>query len=180
MLYFNRICKQLSLSGFVRRSFACFIFCLLALGLSSCQSNESRLGAMLNLKTNLKLALSIAGDANPDEAMNASPVFVRLYELKANEAFTDSNFIDLYERDQEVLADAFIARQDLEPLIPGTERSETFVLSEETRFVALFAEFFQYENADYSVIFPVTKNNILKDTIEVRVRSNRIELPVLE
>lgn len=144
--------------------------------LQGCQSNESKIGGMFNLKTNLSLTIDAGASVNLDEARNASPVFIRLYELSSDELIQSTNFIDLYEKDSEVLGEQFISKKELDPVIPGTVRNEKITLAKSTQYVALFAEFFDYEDAQYLIVFPVTKNNVFRDSVRVRIEENRLRI----
>ena len=143
---------------------------------TGCTSVNRKVGAVLALDTDLKLHITVADDINPDESKQPSPVFVRLYELNGTQAFEKADFIDLYERDEEVLGDTFVAKQELTRLVPGTERKEEFVLSKDTRYVAVFAEFFRYNGSISKVVFPVTTTNVVRNSIKIKVTSNQIFL----
>lgn len=143
---------------------------------SACTTVNHKVGEALNLDTDLKLEIVATESLNPDEKEQASPVFIRLYELNANKAFEAADFIDLYENDAKTLADTLVAKQELKRLVPGTEVTERFVLSEGTRYVALFAEFYRYKDAQAKVIFPVTSSNVIRNSIKVMVSGNKITL----
>jgi len=144
--------------------------------LSACSSVNSKVGGVLNLDTDLKIQVTVDANVNPDENGNASPIFVRMYELKAPTLMNKADFISLYERDVEVLGKDYIGRQELKRLAPGDVREETLVLSAETQYIALFAEFFEYKNAKYKVVFPVTSNNIIRNLVKIRLSGNDIIL----
>jgi len=144
--------------------------------LLACDSMDSKVGSVLKLDTDLKVTIHVDNDVNPDEDGNASPVFLRLYELKSPALFEKADFISLYERDQEVLGKDFIARQELKRLAPGDEREQKFVLTGETQYVGLYAEFFEYEDAKYKVVFPITINNIFRNSVEIRLSGNAVIL----
>jgi type VI secretion system protein VasD len=118
----------------------------------------------------------VDADINPDERKKPSPLFVRLYELKATKMFNKSDFIDIYERDKEVLGADLIAKQKLRRLKPGEDREDSFVLDPKTRYVALYAEFLRYENANYRVIIPVVPNNVVATDATIQISSNNIEV----
>jgi type VI secretion system protein VasD len=42
--------------------------------------------------------------------------------------------------------------------------------------VGLYAEFLQYENADYKAVFPVVENNVVSSSAEVRLTGNTMRL----
>lgn len=143
---------------------------------TACTSVNHKVGAALNLDTDLKLELNAASNINPDEKEKPSPVFIRLYELKSTAAFDKADFIDLYESDEEILADALVAKQELKRLTPGTQRVDQLVLNKDTEFVALFAEFYRYKDAKAKVVFPVTASNVVRNSIKIEVVENEIKL----
>lgn len=149
---------------------------VILLTVTSCTSVNRKIGAALSLDTDLKLSIVVADDVNPDEAKQPSPVFVRLYELNGTQAFEKADFIDLYERDEEILGDSFVAKQELTRLVPNTTWDETFVLNKDTRYVAIFAEFFRYKGSTAKVVFPVTTTNVVRNSIKLKVTNNQIFL----
>ncbi len=152
------------------------MMCMLLASILGCASLNHEVGKRLNLDTDLKIEILSEADINPDEENKPSPVFVRLYELTSTTAFEKADFIDLYERDEETLGDSFIAKQELKRLVPNTFREESFVLSTETRYVGIFAEFFHYENAQAKVFFPVTEANVIRNNVGIKISGNRVQL----
>lgn len=153
-----------------------YLLILLTSCLISCTTVNNKVGEALNLDTDLKLNITALHDVNPDEDSQSSPVFVRLYELSSLKSFDNANFIDIYERDAEILGDTMIAKQELKRIVPGTERIERFVLSKETRYVALFAEFYRYKDSTYKAVFPVTNSNVVRNLVKIKVSENSISL----
>ncbi|SMF29911.1 type VI secretion system protein VasD [Alteromonadaceae bacterium Bs31] len=147
-----------------------------SLFLVACDSMDSKVGSVLNLDTDLKIKIIADNNINPDESGKPSPVFVRMYELKSPQLFDKADFISLYEQDKEVLGKDFISKQELKRIAPGDQRQEQFVLTGETQYVAIYAEFFDYENAKYKVVFPVTINNIFRNSVEVRLSGTTVIL----
>lgn len=160
------------LSDWLRMSL--FVFALG--GLAACTKVNHKVGEALSLDTNLKLQITSSAEINPDEKKQSSPVFIRLYELKSLKAFEAANFIDIYESDVDTLGDTFIAKQELKRVVPGTERVEHFVLSKDTRYVALFAEFYRYKDAKAKLVFAVTASNVVRNSKKIHVNGNTISL----
>jgi type VI secretion system protein VasD len=145
-----------------------------ALTLASCTSVNSKVGGFLDLDTDLKLRFVVDNSVNPDDSKVSSPLIVRMYELKSIKAFENANFIDLYERDSEVLGKTMITEQSLKPIQPSEDRTARFVLSKGTKFVGLYAEFLQYEDAKYKVIIPVAETNVVSSTAKVQLTENKM------
>ncbi len=139
---------------------------------SGCQT----VGKTLNLDTDLSLTIKSATNINPDDAAKPSPLFVRFYQLKSKDLFENANFIDLYERDQEMFGADIISKKELKRLTPGELREESFVLDSDTQYVALFSEFFKFEESEYLVIVPIQTNNVFKDKIVVNITSNTMSV----
>jgi len=158
-----------------RTLFICFASIALVVT-AGCSSSKSRVGGALNLDTDLKLTFILDADINPDDNKSPSPVFVRMYELKSPTLFDKADFIDIYERDKEVLGGEMITKQSLKPLKPGETRTERFVLQGGTHYVALYAEFSQYPGSVYKVSFPVTENNIIRNKATIKISGTRMTL----
>ncbi len=144
--------------------------------LAGCTRVNSGVGGMFNFDTNLKVIFDVKDNINPDEKHTPSPVYVRFYELKSDKRFIRAKFLELFERDEALLGDELITKQELKRIAPKEPREEHFVVDNETRYVALFAEFFQYKNSKYKVIFPVTSNNVIENTVRIELNDTNLLL----
>ena len=149
--------------------------CLLLAFISGC-STVNGSGKTLGLDTDLKIVFRTANDINPDERNHPSPVFIRLYELKSPLLFHQADFMTLYAKDKATLDADFVAKRELKRFIPGESREERFVLNPATKYVALYAEFFQYQNANYKVVFEVTPGNFVRNQVQLDLTGNHIVL----
>lgn len=152
---------------------AVLLACILS-SLVACSSSKSRVGSMLSLNTDLKLVFDVGESLNPDAQQQASPVFLRLYELNDPKAFETADFIDLYDGDEAALGKSLIAKQQLERFVPGQGRTEKVVLKPGTRYVGLYAEFLQYQDAHYKVVLPVTENNVVRNKAVLLIHGNSL------
>jgi type VI secretion system protein VasD len=150
---------------------------LLAFALvTGCSSNKSRVGSMFNVDTDVHLTLIADGSINPGNQGSPAPLFIRLYELKSSEAFHRADFIDLYENDEAVLGNDLVNQRQLSRLAPGESREERVVLRKDTRYIGLFAEFYDYEGSTYHTVMPVIVHNVRRNQVTVRVTENRLSL----
>lgn len=158
--------------------FICRIFAVVMLigPLLSCTKVNSGVVGMFELDTDLKLVLVAGKDINPDEKHSPSPLFIRLYELSSDQAFNNADFLELYEKDDALLGKDLIAKRELNRLVPGEVQEENFVLDPKTRYVGLFAEFFEYKNSRFKLVFPVTSKNVVKNTVHVDLTGNQMLL----
>ncbi|HWV16210.1 MAG TPA: type VI secretion system lipoprotein TssJ [Cellvibrio sp.] len=150
------------------------LLAVLIAALAGCSSSKSRVGGVFNLDTDLKLNFIVDDNINPDESKRPSPVFVRLYELKAAETFLKADFIDLYERDKEVLGGDLLNKQMLKPLTPGANRTENLVLKSGATQVGIYLEFSRYRGSTYKATFPVTLNNVVKNEVTIKISGNEV------
>ena len=158
--------------GLVFRIIAALV---VVLSVSSCSTLNNGLGGVLDLDTDFRLDFKVAADINPDEKGTSSPLFIRMYELKSDKLFRKADFIDLYEKDAELLGADMLAKHALKRLTPGEDVSHKFVLGEETRFVGLYAEFLQYKDSGFKLVIPVVQNNVVSSQAMVLVSSNDLE-----
>jgi type VI secretion system protein VasD len=142
--------------------------------LASCTSVNTKVGGLLDLDTDLQLKFIVDKSVNPDDNKVPSPVIIRMYELKSVKAFDNANFIDLYERDIDILGKTMITKQSLKPIQPSEDRMANFVLSKGTKYIGLYAEFLQYEDAKYKVIIPIAESNVVSSSARVQLTSNKI------
>lgn len=160
----------------MERIFKLLVGGMLVFTLAACSTLNTKVGGLLNLDTDLKLTFAADADINPDDNKRPAPLFVRMYELKSDKQFNKANFIDLYERDKEVLGADMITKQRLKRLTPGEARDDEYVLDSQTRFVGLFAEFSQYKDASFKVIIPVSPTNVIASSAVVAISGNRVSV----
>jgi len=146
----------------------------LLLFLTACSTVNTKLGGLLNLDTDLDLKFSADKNINPDDNNIPSPLYIRMYELKSDKKFKRADFIDLYERDKQVLGDEMIAKQRLKRIIPGEQREKDYVLDPQTHYVGLFAEFQKYKNSTFKVVIPVDPTNVVASSSAVHVSGNTL------
>jgi len=142
--------------------------------LSACTSINSSVGGFFNMDTDLEIKFKVDSDVNPDDDRKPSPLFVRMYQLKSTKMFSRANFIDLYEKDKEVLGADMISKQILRRIKPGESRNESFVLNKETNYIGLYAEFLQYKNSSFKLLIPVVPSNFIGTSEDVLIAGNKL------
>lgn len=152
------------------------IVCAALLGVASCTKLNTGLGGVLDLDTDYLLEFKVDADINPDDNNTPSPLFIRMYELKSDKMFSKANFLDLYEKDKEILGADMLEVHEIKRLTPGGDYQNKFVLNEEAKYVGLYAEFLQYKDADFKLIIPVTQNNVVRNRSKVLVSGNSIKI----
>jgi type VI secretion system protein VasD len=141
---------------------------------TACSSINSSVGGFFNMDTDLEIKFKVDADVNPDDDKKPSPLFVRMYQLKSKKMFKRANFIDLYEKDKDVLGADMISKQKLRRIKPGENRKEQFVLDKKTNFIGLYAEFLDFKKSSYKLIIPVVPTNVVGTSEEVLIAGNKI------
>ena len=124
-------------------------------------------------KPTLVAATLQAGAAsNPDVRKRASPLVVRVYELRSAASFESADFVSLYERDQATLAAEMIGREEF-VLRPGESRNWDKVAAPDTKFIGVMAAFRDIERARWKSIVPIKPG--VKNTLTIRADDIAIE-----
>lgn len=156
--------------------FKVLVINILVCVLSACTTVNSKVGGVFGLDTDLTLTVDVLSDINPDEANEPKPLTLRIYELKSDSLINKADFISLYDRDQATLGADFLTPPKIEYIEPGVDRVLKFVTSEEARYIAIYAEFYRYKDANYKVVFPVTVNNVIRNAVKIKISGNTIAL----
>jgi type VI secretion system protein VasD len=109
--------------------------------------------------------LQASANVNPDAHKRASPLVVRIYELKSSAAFDAADFLSLYERDQATLAAEMGAREEF-TLRPGDSKPWEKTVGPEVRFIGVIAAFRDIERARWKALVPVKAN--LRNVVTIR------------
>jgi len=115
----------------------------------------SNVASVLNLDADLELTIFAKADVNPDDSETASPVVIRLYELKDVKKFEEIEFYDLYANDKKILGKNLIDKHRLKHFVPDSKRKKMFVLNKNTKYIGLFAEFSQYKKSQFRAVVKI-------------------------
>jgi len=107
-----------------------------ALVLTACASSRSSEEPPVRTKT----FLTAEADLNPDASGRASPVVVRVFELKSDAEFAAADFFALYEREKESLGSSLLSRQEY-VLKPGERRELWLPVPPDTAYIGVVAAF---------------------------------------
>ena len=113
--------------------------------------------------------LAVAADVNPDASGRASPVMIRLYELKTLTAFQNADYFSLYERGKETLGPELVASEEIN-LRPGEKKKLDRQLQPDTRYIAAVAAYRDLERASWRAAAPVKPNQTTLITIQLHKR----------
>jgi type VI secretion system protein VasD len=100
------------------------------------------------------LLLTASSDANPDPGGRPAPVVIRIYQLRSDSAFLNSDFFALFDDDHKVLAADFVGSEEAE-LSPGEVRHLDLILAPDTRFIGAIAAYRDIRNASWRALTAV-------------------------
>jgi type VI secretion system protein VasD len=123
--------------------------------------------------TQATLKIEAAGDINANAAGQASPLLVRVYELKGLANFNGADFFALYEKDAQVLGPELARKQEF-VLKPGESRVLAVQPAPETQFIALFAAFRRLDAARWRVAVPLQPHR--SQSLEARIQGSQLSL----
>ena len=112
------------------------------------------------------LVIATRPDTNPDESGRASPVVVRVYQLKSDAAFTGAGFFNLFDDERKVLGPDLIARDEYE-LVPGERRTVELAPPADMRFLGAVAAFHDVRNSNWRTLLPMPKNGLGNARVEI-------------
>ena len=115
--------------------------------------------------TPVKATVQAAADVNPDTLKRASPLVVRIYELKSAAAFEAADFLSLYDRDQATLGAEMVGREEF-TMRPGESRPWEKNIGPEVRFIGVMAAYRDIEHARWKTLVAVKPG--LKNTVTVK------------
>jgi type VI secretion system protein VasD len=125
--------------------------------------------------------LIVSGDVNPDSAGRASPVVVRVYQLRNDGEFNSADFFAVYEKEKETLGASLVSREEY-VLAPGESRKLELPLNAETRFVAVVAAYRDIRAARWRAISRPPEKKLTdllrKSGITVHVDKDNVTLVV--
>jgi type VI secretion system protein VasD len=133
---------------------------LLVLALSACGSAPPKPVAT-------KVEIMAAADINPDGDGRASPVVVRLFQLRTDAEFAGARYFPLYDHEKEVLGQGLISRDEF-PMAPGAKLEQDLPVSPETRFFGVSVGF-RDPTAQWRAVVPVPPKSIKRILKEQRV-----------
>ena len=107
--------------------------------------------------TRVVLEFETAGDINPNSEGRASPLVMRIYQLKSYSDFEDADFFSLYQKAGEVLGKDLVDQQEI-LLKPNEKRTVFFEVSDDIKTVGLLAVFRDYDKGQWKAAAGVQQN----------------------
>ncbi len=128
--------------------------------------------------TLLRLSVVASDDVNPDIKGRASPISVRIYELKSVSGFSGASFMELYEKDKDVLAADMQSREVVQLAPKGDKSFPEKEVKADTTHLAAFAGYRDWQHARWSAVTAIPARKISK--VAVRVDKLGVSLQLTE
>jgi type VI secretion system protein VasD len=84
--------------------------------------------------------LSASADVNPDSSGRASPIVLRVFQLRNDGEFAGADFFALYDKEKETLGASLVSREEY-VLTPGETRKLDLALNSDTRVIGVLAAY---------------------------------------
>lgn len=153
---------------------ALFVLLAVSLGLSACAAKPPK-------PTPARAELVASADVNPDASGRASPVVVRLYQLRNDGEFASADFFALYDKEKETLGASLISREEY-VLAPGETRKLELPLNPEARFLGAIAAYRDIRSARWRALTRAPEKSLLdllgKDGVTLSVGRDALTLSV--
>lgn len=104
--------------------------------------------------TQLTLQINAGKQLNPDAAGKASPVLLRIYELREQSGFAAADFFMLFDKEQVALGGDLLRKQEL-LIKPGEQKTLPIDPAADTRKIGFFAAFRKLDDAQWRALAPL-------------------------
>jgi type VI secretion system protein VasD len=118
-------------------------------------------------KPSLDLAVASQTNINPDHTGRPSPVIVKVFEMRSDLAFNQSDFRLLFESPVKALGTDLLAMDEM-VLVPGEARRIEYAPVFGTMFLGVVAGFRQMDRAVWRVVTPIDFEGRNSVGVEVR------------
>lgn len=154
-------------------AFYSLLFCALITGCSGVSNSVTKI--MGEDPPKVVIRIEAGSNINPDMMGRASPVVLRIYELKSDDIFNNADFFALYDNDAAILGGDMAARDEME-IPPGEKVGIEKELDMEVRYIGVMAAYRDLDNAVWrgSILTPID------ETTYIDVSVGQISLSVKE
>ena len=151
-----------------------FPLLLLLFTLTGCSSEPKQIQPSQPQHPTLSVSIEASSTINPDGNSRPSPLVIRLYQLRSNGVFENSDFFSLYDNEISLLGKDISSRDELE-IAPGEHFELSRELAAETRYIGVISAYRNIENARWKSSIPVSQNQ----AFSARVRLDRLSTSVI-
>jgi type VI secretion system protein VasD len=136
-------------NGFEKPSRRSLLLLLPALALTGCGGDAAP------KTTGLRFILQADDEINPNANNEASPVVLRIYELKSLNAFSQATLFELLDNDTAVLGADMVGKREIE-IKPGEKQAFERSTPVDTRYIGVIAGFRVIDQASWRASTQIT------------------------
>lgn len=126
--------------------------------------------------TQVKFRVEGADDLNLDASRRASPLLVRVYQLRSDASLKGADFFGVFKDDKTALAADLVHKEEFF-LKPGETKELTFEPKPDTQLMAAFAAFRDVATASWRAAAPVVAHKI--NPYVLKLSKNQLDLQAL-
>ena len=130
--------------------------------LTACASNPRPTGVVMYIQA--------AADLNPSAGGQATPVRVRLYELKSGAAFGRADYFSLVDAASTTLSTDLVAQDEL-LIQPGQQLTLERTLDEQSRLLGLVVSYRELDSAVWRQLVSIPSNETTPLTVSLTARA---------
>jgi type VI secretion system protein VasD len=93
----------------------------------------------------------VSADVNPDASSRASPIVVRVFQLRNDGEFAAADFFALYEKEKETLGASLLSREEY-VVAPGETRTLDLSINTDARFIGVIAAYRDIRSAHWRAL----------------------------
>lgn len=148
-----------------------FLGCLL---LTGCATEQPPVVSSPALPpTQIQLRIVVDNDVNPDSFGEASPVMLRIYQLRETSSFNAADFFALFNNDKAALGGDLLHKNEL-IVKPGDTKQLDIQSVNDAQSLGLFAAFRQLDNAQWRSTLKLALNQT--QTVTVKLSRNQLTI----
>ena len=144
------------------KRFIPLLLIMISLGLTGCAGK-----LFVPFATWVQLDIISDQNINPDDSGRASPVVVRIYELKDAAKFQSKDFFDIYDNDAKALGDSLIKKEEFN-FRPNETSFVERKYGEETAYIGVFVAFRNVDDAQTRAFYKLRQNRTNKLKIDIK------------
>jgi len=123
----------------------------------------------------LQGTIKVDQGANPNPNGRASPIIVRIYELRSPAVFSGADFFSLFDNESQTLAGDLVGREEY-ALSPAETEPYRRQLQPDTKFIGVVAAFRDLEHSRWRQVVPVPDER--KSPIAIGIEERAVTLTV--
>lgn len=116
--------------------------------------------------TYLDAKIEASSKVNPDDSGRASPIVLRIYELKAADTFQNTDFFSLYDKESATLGQDMNGREEIE-VQPGGSKTVNRKVQPDTQYIGVMAAFRDIDQAHWRATYKLSPHKTNSVTIKL-------------